>query len=264
MFTQISQHSQSCKRSAQRPCFFDLSRKPSSPFSQYARCAHPRCSPDPLIFTDPFSTENSYVLNLGQGRALVIDPNLNDGIIKALGSIGVSEVIIALTHAHLDHICGIPRIKERFPSKIVCSAYCEKYLKEQSGKALSYMRAMLMMRDSRNHTDSLDGFTRNFIPFSARPDLSFVNYFVLRIGARGLRFIPIPGHSPSSCAIIFDDCLVFTGDSLFADRAVITRFPGGNTNDYKTIALPFFLTLPKTMKAYPGHGRPFHLYQGLD
>ena len=176
----------------------------------------------------------------------------------------MSEVIIALTHAHLDHICGIPRIKEYFPSKIVCSAYCEKYLKEQSGKALSYMRAMLIMRDSRDQTDSLDGFTRNFVPFSAKADISFINSFVLRIGTRSLLFIPIPGHSPSSCAIVFDDRLVFTGDSLFADRAVITRFPGGSTNDYRTIALPNLRALPMTMKAYPGHGRSFVMYEGLD
>ena len=52
---------------------------------------------------------------------------------------------------------------------------------------------------------------------------------------------------------------MFTGDTLLGDNAAITRFPGGNTNDYKHIALPYLRSLDKNLIVMPGHGEPFVL-----
>jgi hydroxyacylglutathione hydrolase len=214
-------------------------------------------------FADPNTLENSYVVKTGRGRAVVVDPNLNQGIARRLLELGASEVTVALTHAHPDHICGIPLLTDRFAVKIVCSGRCASRLQDRSCPGIEFLHVMLRMQDMRDGGCREKNFKRMFRPFSARASITFCSMLSLREGAHELRFIPAPGHSPGSCLIVLDGRCVFTGDSLFADRAAVTRFPRSSTRDYVSKALPEIKSLPPTMPAFPGHGPAFILRDGI-
>ena len=214
-------------------------------------------------FADPYTLENSYLARTGPGRALVIDPNPSQLLLRRVAEIGAGQVTVALTHAHADHICGIAPLMERCSIRIICSRSCAPRLMAPSKTGLEFLLAMLRMQDMRDGGHRGDGFMREYRPCRARAMITFDNGLSLNDGSHALRFIPAPGHSPGSCVIVLDGACAFTGDSLFRDCAAVTRFPRGSTSSYRAIAVPALKSLPPCMQAFPGHGAPFLMRDGV-
>ncbi len=214
-------------------------------------------------FADPYTLENSYLVRTAPGRALVIDPNPSPCLLRRLSEIGAGQLTVALTHAHADHICGIAQLMERLSLRIICSDLCAPRLMAPSKTGLEFLLVMLRMQDMRDGGHREDGFEREYRPCRARAMITFKNGLTLNEGSHALRFIPAPGHSPGSCIIVLDNACAFTGDSLFPDRAAVTRFPRGSTRDYLSIAVPALKSLPPCMQAFPGHGAPFLMREGV-
>ncbi len=223
--------------------------------------ASPRLSVE--AFADTDTLENSYLVRTGRGRALVIDPNASPELLKSIAQLGAGMVTVALTHAHADHISGLAALMERFPVRIACSEECAQRLLAPSKTGLEFLLVMLRMQDTRDGGRREERFERSYRPCTARAQITFTNAFTLAEGAHRLRFIPAPGHSPGSCIIVLDDECAFTGDSLFADRAAVTRFPRGSTRDYRAKTVVALKSLPQIMPAFPGHGAPFILRDGV-
>ena len=72
------------------------------------------------IFVCNLYEENTYIVNSeGNKEAVIIDPGCREGkevngIIEYIENSGLKPVAILLTHAHMDHICGIPLLEKRY------------------------------------------------------------------------------------------------------------------------------------------------------
>jgi metallo-beta-lactamase domain protein len=53
--------------------------------------------------------------------------------------------------------------------------------------------------------------------------------------------------------------MFFTGDYLIKDEPVITRLPGGNSEEYHKIGLKLLANIPTHALIYPGHGMSYRL-----
>lgn len=214
-------------------------------------------------FADPHTLENAYLVKTAHGRALLVDPNPSAALSQRIAGIGAGRLTVALTHAHADHICGIAPLMDRYSLRIICSALCAPRLMEPSKTGLEFLLTMLRMQDMRDDGRREEGFLQEYRPCRARAMITFTNGLSIKEGVHSLRFIRAPGHSPGSCVIVLDGACAFTGDSLFKDRAAVTRFPRGSTRDYLSAAVPALKSLPPLMQAFPGHGGPFLIREGV-
>lgn len=79
-----------------------------------------------------------------------------------------------------------------------------------------------------------------------------------------IRCVPLPGHTPGSAGIFWDDDTFFSGDYLLPGEAPILRLPGGSQEDYEAFSRPFLEALPRGLTIRPGHGESYTLGRGED
>lgn len=198
---------------------------------------------------------NMYMIIEGQ-QALIIDPCMLSEPYQKLRKKDIKRISIILTHEHFDHISGVPILDKEFRTHIIAH--------EKTGIRIS---------DPHNHIASR--YMATFIGKNAETiqlvkeqckeqivisvDTFFKQEYDYMWGSHSLHLVSTPGHSPGSICIILDSTYLFTGDSLIPGEPVITRFPGGNIDDYQDITLPFLHSLNREIIVYPGHGESMTL-----
>jgi glyoxylase-like metal-dependent hydrolase (beta-lactamase superfamily II) len=151
--------------------------------------------------------------------ALAIDPRLDqaDRYVESLAARQARLVHVLDTHTHADHLSGVRRLARRTGASVLAHA-----------------------------ASKLQGPARRL-----RGGDTF------ELGARTVRVLDAPGHTPDSLALLVDGHL-FTGDALFAGGAGRTDFMGGSAADlFDTFRT--FDALPGDTVVHPGHdyvGRP--------
>jgi glyoxylase-like metal-dependent hydrolase (beta-lactamase superfamily II) len=178
--------------------------------------------------------ENCYVvLDEQSGDAAVIDPGEEAGLIlHKLAAAGGRAVGIWITHAHVDHVLGVARMKAATGAP-VCLHPADRLLYDHvPDQALAF------------------GMAAELLP---APDRALAAGDVLHVGALAFRVRPAPGHSPGS--VVFEgEGAAFSGDVLFQDSIGRTDLPGG---DFDTLIRSIereLLALPDSTIVYPGHG----------
>ena len=206
-----------------------------------------------------YLNSNMYLI-VENNEALVVDPNPNDYVIDFLKENGVSKVTILLTHEHRDHVYGIYLFQENFETVIISTKYCSEYISNKRNSRPVIISFILEEYDRQNNTNLLEAFNKEYIPRTYLADKTFEEKFEMYWKGHHLDLFSIQGHSKGSCAIILDECIVFTGDTLISDYPIITRFPGGSTKLFKNTTLPLLQDkLNSTMTVLPGHGKHFTL-----
>ena len=178
--------------------------------------------------------ENTYlVIDEKTGQAAVVDPGEDTDLIAgALRDAGVTTVAIWLTHAHLDHLLGVSRIREETGAPVYLHP-ADRPLYDaapQQGAAFGIPAAPL-----------------------APPDRAFAHGDTLRVGDLSFEVRHVPGHSPGHVALVGHG-VVFAGDVLFQGSVGRTDLPGG---DYDTLLAGIrreLLALPDSTIVYAGHG----------
>ena len=156
-------------------------------------------------------TSRTYILSKeGENTCWIVDCGDVEPLLErlaALGGIPVKGVL--LTHAHFDHIYGLPRLAELFPEVRVYT--CEAGLKALQDPRLNM---------SKYHD----------APIVFGPD----RVAVCGEGARIALFDGVaaavyatPGHHPS-CLTFEVDGYLFTGDAYIPGIAVVTTLPGAD------------------------------------
>ena len=156
-------------------------------------------------------TSRTYILSKeGENACWIVDCGDVEPLLErlaALGGIPVKGVL--LTHAHFDHIYGLPRLAELFPEVRVYT--CEAGLKALQDPRLNM---------SKYHDD----------PIVFGPD----RVAVCGEGDRVELFDGVaaavyetPGHHPS-CLAFEAGGYLFTGDAYIPGIAVVTTLPGGD------------------------------------
>ena len=76
---------------------------------------------------------------------------------------------------------------------------------------------------------------------------------VVRIGEVVVRFHPMPGHTPGSCAIEHSNSL-FTGDTLYSRGVGLSSLPGESADLLRQSILAIWDQFGENTIVRPGHG----------
>lgn len=215
---------------------------------------------DLLVYRSLYAPVSSNMFTILNGKeAVVFDPNEDEELLSLFKRKGIEKVHILLTHGHYDHISGVQWLKEKTGADVFCHQKCAERLAD-SKRALARLVAFLLAEEDRKDGGRrYEAFKESYKPFIISADITYEKQTVISIGDLVFEVTSTPGHSEGSSCYKLCHKMVFTGDTLLQDNAAITRFPGGNTEDYKHIALPYLQSLPKDTIIMPGHGDPFIL-----
>ena len=174
-------------------------------------------APNPSAMT--LTGTNSYLIDAGNGEAIVIDPGPRiprhiDALLAAARERKLGITTIALTHGHPDHApAALP-------------------LKEATG-AMIYAH-----------------------PESEVPhDRAFVLDGSLRVGDTELRVMDAPGHTFEHVALYEPrERTLFTGDVILGEGTVVIAPPNGAMRPYQRTLERFEQELPDVERIYGGHG----------
>jgi hydroxyacylglutathione hydrolase len=181
---------------------------------------------------------NCYVLRSGRaaGDCLVIDPGLEpERLIDFLEEYHLNPVAVLLTHGHIDHIAGIPVLREQFGGT----------------KVLIHELDAEMLTEPQTNLSVMAGMT-----FRTEPqDVALGEGDVIEQAGVKLAVIHTPGHTPGGICLYSQDAgVAFVGDTLFASSIGRTDFPGGSMSQLLDSVKKKLFTLPDETKVYPGHG----------
>ena len=215
---------------------------------------------DILVYRSVYAPVKSNMFTILTGtEAVVFDPNVDEGLLFLFKEKGIEKVHILLTHGHYDHISGVEWLKDNIGADVFCQEMCAKRLMNPKRPLARLVAMVLAEEDRKDGGHRYKDFKATYKPFTVTADITFDKVEKLKIGDLEFNVTSTPGHSEGSACYLLYGKMIFTGDTFLQDNAAITRFPGGNTNDYHNIALPYLRSLPKDTIVMPGHGDPFVL-----
>jgi len=178
--------------------------------------------------------ENCYlVVDERAGECAVVDPGEEAGLIlHKLAATSAKPVAIWLTHAHIDHVLGVPRVAA------------------ETGVLVWLHAADRPLYDAVPEQAAWFGLEAPALP---PPDRTFAHGDTVRVGELAFEVRHTPGHSPGSVSLVGPG-VVLGGDVLFAGSIGRTDLPGG---DFDTLIASIereLLSLPDATIVYTGHG----------
>ena len=185
--------------------------------------------------------ENTYLIINEKKQCWIVDPGMSDEnetneLLSYLDQEGLTPVSIINTHTHIDHILGVPALKNKFRIPFGIHAKDEPVLQGARGSAMLF------------------GFSFPEVP---KPDFYIQEGTPVVLGDDQLEIRFVPGHSPGSIVFYYEaGKWAISGDTLFAGSIGRTDLPGG---DYDTLIGSIrsqLFTLPDETVIYPGHGSP--------
>lgn len=196
------------------------------------------------VFTVPPFSENTYLLGDAEaGEAIVVDPGGRvEDILRVAERRGVRIVKIVNTHAHIDHVIGVPALQARTGAPF--------WLHPDAAPMLEAMPVQAEMFNLPPVT-----------PPSIDHPLSEGE--VVQVGGLALDVRYTPGHAPGHVTLVGPRIALdgepprpfaLCGDVIFMGSIGRTDLPGG---DYETLMQSIereVLTLPDDTVLYSGHG----------
>jgi len=180
---------------------------------------------------------NTYVVYDGTKECIIIDPgmyyeNERNEFTDFISSNGLKPVLLANTHAHIDHIIANEFVAKQYNIKLAAHKECNDFLKH----AKEYGRTF--------------GIQLNEI----KPiDLFIDEGSKLKFGNSELQVLYTPGHADGSLCFYTDDSVI-TGDVLFFQSIGRTDLPTGNYDLLQESIWEKLFVMPDKTIVYPGHG----------
>lgn len=177
---------------------------------------------------------NCFIIELAQGKALVVDPGDDaDAIASLIEQKKLVPEAYLLTHGHVDHISALGDLNERMPAPIALHADDAEWAFTEKSKIMPFIE---IPRDPGEI--AIDLKTCGTIPGISVE----------------CQVIQTPGHTPGSVCLYFPKhSILISGDTLFAGSVGRTDLPGGSSR-MLTESLNSLKTLPHDTQVLPGHG----------
>jgi glyoxylase-like metal-dependent hydrolase (beta-lactamase superfamily II) len=179
--------------------------------------------------------ENCYLLIDEASRACaIVDPGEEAGLIlHKVKAAGATPVAIWLTHAHLDHVLGVPEVVA------------------ETGVPVWMHPADRPLYEAVPQQAAWFGLPAP--PPLPAPDHALAHGDVLTVGTERVTVRHAPGHSPGSVCFVMPG-IAIGGDVLFAGSIGRTDLPGGDFDTLIGSIERELLTLPDDTILYSGHG----------
>ena len=183
---------------------------------------------------------NTYLLAAEDGTTVIIDPACaNEAEFAKLKGIIAQEqlnvVCVLLTHAHADHVLGVPFLVDAYPNA--------QFLMHEEG---------LPLYENANDYSLVMGFKKREFP---APSGFLTDGQELKFSDIELKVSYTPGHAPGSvCYYAKEEVVVFTGDVLFHRSIGRTDLPGGSLKTLRNSIREKLFTLPPDTLVLSGHG----------
>lgn len=181
--------------------------------------------------------ENTYLLRCTKtNRAAAVDPGAaTPRLIQALDRTGATLDDVFLTHAHIDHVEGIPILMERKPVPVWLHP-SDLPIYEWSEKR------------ARDFGINLPG------PLP-RPDHDLEPGDSITVGEQSVEVRFAPGHAPGHVIFYFaPGHLALVGDVIFNKSIGRTDLPFGDTQQLFRSIRAEVMTLPDSTRLLTGHG----------
>ena len=215
---------------------------------------------DILVYRSVYAPvkSNMYTI-LTSHEAVVFDPSEDAELLKLLEEKEIKKVHILLTHEHYDHTSGLKWLRDHTDNQVFCHAATAQKLSTPRGSLPHLVSFVLAQQDKEDGGHRYRDFKKSYQPYTCEVDKTFATKDIIDIGNLHFEVTSTPGHSHGSACYVLNNKIVFTGDTLLRDDAVITRFPESDDKIFKEVALPYLQSLDKKLIVMPGHGDPFVL-----
>jgi hydroxyacylglutathione hydrolase len=188
-----------------------------------------------IMIPNGIFAENCYVVvDEAAGECAIVDPGEEAGmILHKVGATGARPIGIWLTHAHLDHVLGVPQVAL------------------ETGAPVYLHPADRPLYDAV--PDQAAWFGLPTPPRLPAPDRAFSHGEAIAVGSIRFDVRHTPGHSPGSVCLVGPG-IVLGGDVLFAGSIGRTDLPGGHFETLVGSIERELLPLPDETILYSGHG----------
>ena len=185
-------------------------------------------------FTGGAFAQNGYLVTcVATGAAILVDPGAAvEEMLRAAASSGARVEAIVLTHAHLDHVEGLPRASRALGVPVLMHEDDQPLLRAVPTQA-------------------------NWFGIEVEPMPAVDRFLVdgerLRVGECELEVRHTPGHAPGH-VILVGPGAALVGDCVFAGSIGRTDLPGGDFQTLMRSIRQRILDLPDEMTLHSGHG----------
>jgi hydroxyacylglutathione hydrolase len=180
---------------------------------------------------------NTYLLKDHEtGTAVIVDPSFEcSSVLDELQADGLQLSMVWITHAHFDHIAGVPELRKALKQEFIIGLHpADLELWNQSGGSMNF------------------GIR---LPALPQPEMKFYPGQILSLGKHQFSVRHTPGHTRGH--VIFysaDQQTAFTGDLIFHHGVGRTDLAGGDEGTLQHSIRTQILTLPPETRLLSGHG----------